>query len=328
MFEINAKDFINNYKNEITIDARSPREYKKAHLKKSYNFYALNDYEHELVGTKYAGNKYHAKVLGAGFICKNMSKHLKKIEKLGNPNKDKIYIYCAKGGQRSGAIGHILSEIGFEVIKCAGGFKALRNYSIDFLNTYENHNFISLTGNTASGKTRLLKLLENKIDLEHLAHHFGSTFGSRGFKQPSQQQFDFDLINELRKCEKNGKIFIEAESKNIGQITLTNNFYTQMNSGIIVLCEASLETRINNCVNDYKNITPEFFYSCLNRLKQYLGNSMCEELSNFYNKKDLKSVAKTLLINYYDKVYRKPIKYDLKINLDDLDSAKSKLLSL
>lgn len=323
---INAKDFFNLDKN-ILIDARSPSEYKKAHLKKAFNFYALNDNEHEIVGTKYANNKFHAKLLGASLICKNTSIHLKKIEKLANPHKDKIYIYCARGGQRSGAIGHILSEIGYEVYKCEGGFKSLRNEMIDFLNTYKNPNFVSLSGNTACGKTRLLKILDNKIDLEGLAHHLGSTFGSRGFSQPSQQQFDINLISKL-KALKNEKVFIEAESKNIGQIVLFNNFYEQMNSGIKVFCEASLETRINNCVSDYKSISKEFFYFCLKRLKQYLGNALVNDLSSFYEKNDLENVAKILLVNYYDKVYKKPKDYDFVLNLDDLEKAKQELLKL
>ena len=184
---------------------------------------------------------------------------------------------------------------------------------------------MSLSGNTACGKSRLLKLLDNKIDLEGLAHHFGSTFGSRGFKQPSQQQFDFNLIYNLKSL-KNEKVYIEAESKNIGKITLFNNFYEQMNSGVIVFCEASIEKRIQNCVEDYKNISKDFFASCLVRLKSYLGNAMCEDLHNYYQKNDLKMVAKLLLLNYYDKVYRKPKRYDFVLNLDDLEEAKNKLL--
>ncbi|MBZ7982947.1 tRNA 2-selenouridine(34) synthase MnmH [Campylobacter sp. RM12647] len=323
---ISAKEFLNINKN-ILIDARSPNEYKKAHLKKALNFFALNNEEHKLVGTKYATNKFNAKLLGASFICKNTSIHLKKIQNIANPHKDEIYIYCARGGQRSGAIGHILSEIGFKVYKCEGGFKELRNEMISYLNSYQNPNFVSLAGNTACGKTRLLKLLDNKIDLEKLAHHFGSTFGSRGFLQPSQQQFDINLINEL-KALKDAKVFIEAESKNIGTITLFNNFYEQMNSGIKVFCEASLDIRVQNCVNDYQNISSEFFYFCLERLKPYLGNALVYELSTAYNNKDLKSVAKILLINYYDKVYKKPKEFDLLLNLDDLEKAKNELMKL
>lgn len=322
MYEIDAEDFFHSSINQIIIDVRSPNEYKKAHLKGALNFYALSNIEHELVGTKYHSNSFQAKLMGASFICKNVSIHLKKIQRFINPYKNKIYIYCARGGQRSGAFGHILSEIGFEVIRCNQGFKSIRNYTINYLNSYTNKNFVTLAGNTACGKTRLLKILDNKIDLEGLAHHFGSTFGSRGFSQPSQQQFDLNLIYSLNNLDNNKKIFIEAESKNIGSITISNNFYEQINNGIKVLCVASLETRIANCVSDYKNIKKEFFSSCLTRLNKYLGNATCEKLMFCYDNKDYENIAKILLLEYYDKVY-KPIKnYDFILNLDDLNKAK------
>lgn len=325
MQEISALEFLQKYKTQITIDARSPKEHKHSKIK-SLNLFALDDLQREEVGSIYKHNKFNAKFLGAFFICKNTHKHLKFLKK-NIKAYSKIYIYCAKGGQRSSSIAHILSQIGFEVYKCKGGFKEIRQEIIKYLDNFNDKRFALLCGMSGVGKSRILRQLDNNIDLEAIAHHLGSTFGLRNSKQPSQAQFDINLYEKLQTFNKE-LIFCEAESKNIGVLTLSNNFYKQINKGIKILCTASNEVRINNCVKDYQNISKEFFTLCLKRLNKYLGNANCIYYEKLFNNKDFKTLAYELLINYYDKVYKKPSSIDYEINLDDMQKAKELLMQI
>src|SRR3546814_12739865 len=82
-----------------------------------------------------------------------------------------------------------------------------------------------LLGHTGTGKTRLLQALSRAgaqtLDLEQLACHRGSLLGAwPGCPQPSQKAFDSALITALSSFERNRPIFIEAESKRIGRISL------------------------------------------------------------------------------------------------------------
>lgn len=325
MQEISARDFLQQYKTQITIDARSPNEHKHSRIN-SLNLFALDNLQREEVGTIYKHNKFNANLLGASLICKNTHRHLKFIKK-NIKAYSKIYIYCARGGQRSSSIAHILSEIGFDVYKCKGGFKEIRQEVINYLDNFCDKKFALLCGMSGVGKSRILRELDNNIDLEAMAHHLGSTFGLRNAKQPSQAQFDINLYEKLHTFN-NELIFCEAESKNIGVLTLSNNFYEQINKGIKILCTASDEIRVNNCVNDYKNISKDFFMLCLKRLNKYLGNANCIYYEKLFNNKDFNTLAYELLTNYYDKVYKKPSNIDYELNLDDIKKAKEFLMQI
>src|SRR5581483_3602800 len=76
-------------------------------------------------------------------------------------------------------------------------------------------------GYTGSGKTNMLLELgkngEQIIDLEDLAQHQGSTYGSLNrLIQPTQEQFENNLATSLSKHDPEKIIWIEDESQNIG----------------------------------------------------------------------------------------------------------------
>ena len=313
----------------LLIDARSPAEYDDLHIKNALNFYSLNDEERERVGTLYNHNKFEAKLLGAALICHNASLHLDAISKHIKPY-NKLGIYCSRGGQRSGALGHILSEIGYEVYKLEGGFKNYKANIARYLeqDLYERFSIklISLSGNTASGKTRLLSILKPSIDLEALARHLGSSFGGIKGEQPKQKNFDVELFYKLR--QNSGLVFVEAESRNIGKITLPLGLHKAMQEAFIVSCSASFDIRVSRCVEDYKNIDKSIFFKALNAIKAYTSKAFVDNLALLYERDDLESVAALLLSEYYDKVYKKPLKIDLEINLDNLEKARDELLAL
>jgi tRNA 2-selenouridine synthase len=312
--QINATSFIEDFeKFDLIIDARSPSEFAHSHIPGAKNFYALTNEQHKEVGTLYKNSsKNRAKILGASYICENAAKH---IRTLGNDYKigAKIAIYCARGGMRSHSLGVIFSNIGYRIYKIENGYKGFRNHVVHSLDLPQNGHFVILGGNTGCGKSELIRSLENSIDLERLANHLGSTFGAVNGKQPSQKMFQNELFFALRKTDKNLPIFIESESKRIGSITLPESLYEAMSKGVRIEITAPIIQRIQRILKDYIQIDKSFFYTAIEKITPYIKRSAKEEAIKAFKENDLAKVAQILLLDYYDKVYKKPSRVDYKI---------------
>ena len=304
---------------DLLIDARSPKEYHESHIPKAQNFYALSDAEHQEVGTLYKQvSRNDAKILGAQYICQNVALHLQEIAKHYKISS-KIGIYCAKGGLRSSSIAIILSNIGFQVYRLKGGYKTYRYHVISYLETLPHRHFILLGGNTGCGKSELLQDLKPSVDLEALANHLGSTFGSIKGKQPSQKAFENALFEAFKAINPQEYIFIEAESKRMGKLTLPSILHDQMAQGFRIEITAPIEQRVARILKDYNEITPSFFYQAMETIAPYIKKSAKESAILAYEQNDLSKVAEILLIEYYDLVYKKPRHIDLV--LDNADHA-------
>lgn len=319
-------EFVKSLEPDIIIDARSPREFAHSHIKNAQNFYSLNDDEHEEVGTIYKNqSKHHAKVLGASYICKNASKHLLDLEK-SLKSGAKIVIYCARGGLRSRSLGIILEQIGFRVWKIQNGYKGYRNHVLKVIEEEPKVNFITLFGNTGCGKTKLIQALTPHIDLEGLANHQGSAFGLIHGKQPTMKTFQNNLFHTLENLKDEKLCFIEGESRRIGSITLPKPLYDKMHKGVGVNIVSDMEYRVGRIIEEYSDISDEFFFTCMKKIKPYIQKSASDEILKKYDEKNIKDVAYLLLENYYDKVYKKPKHIDYTIRFDgDIDKTIKEL---
>ena len=299
---------------DLLIDARSPKEYDESHIAHAQNFYALSDVEHQEIGTLYKQvSRNDAKILGARYICQNVADHLKEIAhsyKIGS----KIGIYCARGGLRSSSIAIILSHIGYQVYRLQGGYKSYRMHVLTYLENLPHHHFILLGGNTGCGKSELLHSLTPSIDLEALANHLGSSFGSIKGKQPSQKAFENSLCEILFKIDPNTYIFIEAESKRMGSCTIPSLLHARMLQSYRVEITAPLEQRVKRILNDYKIMTPAFFNQAMQTIAPYIRKSVKEAAICAYEEANLVQVATILLVEYYDVVYKKPRHIDLSLD--------------
>jgi len=331
--ELNINEFyneINEY--DIIIDARSPKEFKESHIPTATNLYALSDEQHHEIGEMYVQkSKQNAKVLGASYICQNASQHLNTINKKYKVGS-KIGIYCARGGLRSTSLATILSFTDYQVFKIKNGYKEYRQFVINYIENFEHKNFLVLGGNTGCGKSELIQKLSPSIDLEYLANHFGSTFGLMNGNQPNQKAFQNELAYKLQNIEQDSWIFIEGESKKIGSIIQPDLLYKRLQSGIRVEITAPLEQRVERILKDYINIDDEYFYKSMQTITPYIKKSAKLDAIENYKKGDLSKVAEILLVDYYDKVYRKPVKIDYVIDntneceaLSQLNDLQSKL---
>src|SRR5205085_7553134 len=123
-----------------------------------------------------------------------------------------------------GAMAHILREVGWDARTLEGGYRAYRKYVLGELAKLPARvDFRVVHGPTGSGKSRLLAALRRAgaqvLDLEELAAHRGSVLGGLPERpQPSQKAFESSLRRELAALEPAQPVYVEGESRKIGQL--------------------------------------------------------------------------------------------------------------
>ena len=188
---------------DTIVDTRSPAEFAEDHVPGAVSCPVLDNEERARVGTIYKQvSPFDAKKLGAALVAKNIAFHLENSFQ-GKPKTWKPLVYCWRGGKRSGAMAHVLREVGWDAKTLEGGYKAYRRYVVDSLAVLpEKFTFKVIHGVTGSGKSRLLRALAaagaQVLDLEELAAHRGSVLGGLPERpQPSQKMFESLLLQKL-----------------------------------------------------------------------------------------------------------------------------------
>lgn len=302
---------------DLVIDARSPHEYGESRVPGAHNFYALSDEEHRIVGTLYKQvSPFEARVQGASYVCVNAARHVKELYPAFTPNA-KIAIYCARGGMRSSSLGTIFSSIGYRIDRVSGGYKSYRKAILDYLENLPQVDFITLAGNTGCGKSDLLQDLENVVDLEKMANHYGSVFGDVSGEQPTQKEFQNRLVHAYRSLTQGRHAFVESESKRIGKITLPASLNRQMREGFRVEITAPLEQRVERIRRMYDTMDEPFFRERMERISPYISRDDKASAISAFENADLSRVAEILLVQYYDNVYKITQKPDMSICNDD-----------
>ena len=133
---------------------------------------------------------------------------------------------------RSASIVRILSKNGFTVSQMYGGYKKYRRYVIDKLKK-KIPPLIVLHGKTGVGKTLILQNLPSYIDLEGLAQHRSSLFGAINKIPNNQKNFEAFLVQKLNKLSLDFPVFIEGESRKVGNVFIPENIANAMKKGAI-----------------------------------------------------------------------------------------------
>ena len=234
---------------DMIIDVRSPEEFQIDHIPSAVNMPVLSDTQRNEIGKIYKEvSPFEARKLGASYVSKNISAHLKN-ELLTKKREFKPLVYCWRGGQRSTAFSRVLSEIGWQTYQLKGGYKTYRKDVISQLNYISNNiKLVRLAGYTGAGKTKVLNILREKgeqvIDLEQLAGHRGSLLGEiKNKKQPSQKQFEGDILSTIQKMSITQHIFVEAESSTIGNLMLPAPFWKKLKYSPFIWLEVPLDSR-------------------------------------------------------------------------------------
>ena len=235
---------------------------------------------------------------------------------------------------RSSTIAWLARTIGIKTYLLKGGYK---NYRKWVLNQFETDLPIRLIGGkTGTRKTDLIKHINNEniyvIDLEGIANHRGSSFGSLGMgRQPSTQQFENILAESLNEFHKSNaiEIWIEAESSNLGKCRIPNTLYTKMKKAPILEIIKTKNERVDNLVNVYSQNSQKELKEAVDRISKRLGPQRTKEALDAIKRKEWSKACKAML-DYYDRCYEYELEKTKNINSIDLSglNLKSSLIKI
>lgn len=296
------------------IDVRSPSEFRDDHIPGAVNFPVLNDEERARVGTIYKQvSAFDAKKIGAALVARNIADHVER-HFADKPKNWHPLIYCWRGGSRSGAMTHILNQIGWRAQQLKGGYKAYRTMVLATLQTLPGRfRYRVICGPTGSGKSRLLAALKELgaqvLDLEGLAAHRGSILGSLpDADQPPQKLFESRLWEALQKLDPDHPVYVEAESKKIGNIRAPDALLEEMwQRGRCIRVEMAQEQRIALLKEEYVHFleNPEVLCQKLDHLTGIHGKGVIQKWQALSTGRAWDELVGELLVKHYDPAYNK-----------------------
>lgn len=296
------------------IDVRSPSEFAEDSVPGSINLPVLSDAERAEVGTIYVQtSKFSAKKLGARLISQNIAGHLG-AHLRDKPADYRPLVLCWRGGQRSRSMAIVLSEIGWRAGVLSGGYRAYRrDVARRLYETPAPFAVALIDGPTGVGKTEVLRRLAERgapvVDLEKLAGHKGSVFGSApSGGQPSQKAFEGALVAALdaaRNAAPGRPILMEAESSKIGERIIPPSLWKAMLAAPRVEISAPLAARAEFSAARYGWIAaePERLAAILDSLAPIVGWETVRRWRSLARVGDLTALAQDLIGAHYDPAY-------------------------
>jgi tRNA 2-selenouridine synthase len=305
---------------DTLIDARSEGEYAEDHLPGAVNWPTLNNDERRDIGTLYKQvNAFEAKKRGAAIAARNIAAHIER-DVIDKPKDWKPLAYCWRGGNRSGALSLILSQIGFRVTLLEGGYKAFRAAVVqDIPRLVSELDWRVVCGTTGSGKTRLLQALANQgaqvVDLEALARHRSSVLGAiPGLAQPTQKRFDTLVWDALRGLDSARPVFIESESKKVGNVSVPASLVEAMRQSPCLNLVLPDAQRVSLLMEDYDFFVRDVEYFCerLQVLTEFRGKVVVEGWKASVRAGHIEPVVQELLTQHYDPAYLQSMRRNFK----------------
>ncbi|CAJ2833250.1 tRNA 2-selenouridine synthase [Burkholderia pseudomallei] len=293
------------------VDVRTPLEYAEDHIPGALNAPVLSNEERVIVGTMYKQvSPFEATRVGAAMVARNIAAHLDTTF-ADRPRNWRPLIYCWRGGKRSGSMTVWFNMIGWRARQLDGGYKTYRRSIVDALGELPaGFRYVVLAGHTGSGKTRLLHALARAgaqtLDLEALAAHRGSLLGALpSGEQPSQKAFDTALVSALRGFEHDRPVFIEAESRRIGAITLPLALLAGMHAADCVKVETARDERVELLLQDYGHLfdQPAFFKIQLEKLVPLHGHARIRKWHAMLDEGRRGELFEELVDVHYDPAY-------------------------
>ena len=291
------------------IDVRSPGEFRQGHIPGAVSIPLFTDAERAVIGTLYVQEGREQAILrGLDLALPATASYCKALQtEIGSSRS--IVVHCWRGGLRSTLMSEVFSRAGAEVHLLTGGYKAYRHLVREELGRPAD--VIVLGGYTGSGKTDLLREIGRQghqvIDLEALACHRGSAFGALGQPpQPTNEQFENDLHAAWSALDFSRPVWVEDESRMIGNVTLPEPVFDWISRGRLVQALVGFETRVDRLVREYAGFDPAGLAEALRRITVRLGGAHTQEALEALDRKDFHRVA-SIALAYYDKAYQHSI---------------------
>ena len=156
----------------------------------------------------------------------------------------------------------------------------------------------------------LLRLLAEEgaqvLDLEGLASHRSSVLGLiPGQPQPSQKKFDTLIWDALGRFEPTRPVFVEAESRKVGNVSIVESLMLAMRASPCVRVDTPIELRVELLMQDYPFFVNDidFFCTRLQTLKDLRGKEVVDTWCQAARDGHVRDVVRQLLEDHYDPGY-------------------------
>jgi tRNA 2-selenouridine synthase len=169
---------------------------------------------------------------------------------------------------------------------------------------------VVLDGNTGSAKTEVLNLLPGLgvqvIDLEGLARHRGSLFGSMG-AQPSQKAFEAALALALARLDPTRPVVVEAESSKIGECRVPPELWKAMVAAPRVAIAAARSARADYLARAYADLTADAdrLAATVDLLRPLQPREVIDDWQALAGAGQFTALADSLMERHYDPRYDK-----------------------
>ncbi len=293
----------------VILDARSPGEFLQGHIPGAVSFPLFSNEERAAVGTCYKQQgREQAIELGFEIAGPKFVNFVRAAKELA-PDRQ-VRLHCWRGGLRSSSMAWVLETAGLQVTILEGGYKAFRRWVLDTFP--QPRNILVLGGMTGTGKTNILLELaalgEQVLDLEQLASHRGSSYGSLGLPpQPTSEHFENEIAVQWATFDPQKPIWIEAESRRIGLCRVPEAIFQQMLRSPVLQILRPRPERIALLVEMYGNADRHDLIAATARIRKRLGGVRTQQAIEFLEQDQL-AAAFDLILDYYDKTYQ----YDLE----------------
>ncbi len=297
------------------IDVRSPSEFAEDHLPGAINLPVLDDRQRAEVGTLHAQDSaFAAKQHGAAMVARSIADIID-AHCRGKSRDWAPLVYCWRGGKRSGALAHVLREIGWRAVQLDGGYQTYRRHVVAALAAMPaRFEFRVICGLTGTGKSRLLQALADSgaqvVDLEGLARHRGSLLGDLpADPQPSQKWFDSQVLTVLESLDPARPVFVESESRKIGTVQVPAAMLEAMRASPCVRLDTPQPLRVALLKEDYAHFLadPEALAAKLAHLVPIHGRKTIDAWNAAACAGEFDPLVGSLLSAHYDPTYARSI---------------------
>ena len=180
------------------------------------------------------------------------------------------------------------------------------------------------------------------MPLERRACPGGSVLGELpGAPQPPQKLFDSLLWNSMRRFDSARPVFVEAESRKIGQLQVPAALLERMREGGCIRMEAPVGERVRFLLSEYRHFLddPEALKSKLGCLTGLYAREMIDRWLRLIDERAWDELVADLLVRHYDPAYSRSTRRNypdpdraIALNLDRLtpeaiDTAAADLLA-
>lgn len=313
MKDISVQELINS-KKYIPVDVRAPIEHQDSAIPGSVNIPLFSNEERQEIGILYKqSGEEAAKWRAMEIVSPKLPRLLGEIKDLKKTGAEPV-IHCWRGGMRSRSVASFLEYAGIPAFRLEGGYRAYREYVLGNIPELLPEKAVVLHGMTGTGKTDILKALQEKgypvVDLEQMANHRGSIFGMIGKGEAhNQKTFDALLFDRLNEIKGSPYFIIEAESKRIGRAVQPDLLLEKKVTGIHFLVKSTVANRVQRIYEEYVQPFKEEAWfkeevqEKISKLLKRINQDAQASLQMAINEKNYMQLIEVLLIHYYDPRY-------------------------